>query len=78
MFQRLSDGIFVEKLSSSELLIHLPRSSEERKLFISVPYDKQWKAEADGIMLDISEVWDTFMLLTVPADITEISLSYHI
>ena len=76
-FAELSEGLTVTKISSSELYVSFPEKDMERKLLVTVPYDKGWKAYSDGSELTVSEIWDTFMVITVPPNVSDVRCVYH-
>ena len=76
-FAALSAGVQVLKKSSSELLIQIPVQKVERTLLVTIPFDKGWKAYDGKNELRISEIWDTFLSVSIPSGVSEITLSYH-
>ncbi len=77
LFSELSEGISVKKVSSSELKINLLQANEVRNLFLTVPYDKGWKAFAGNAELGVSEVLDAFLCVSIPPSVSELRLTYH-
>jgi len=51
-------------------------TAEETVLFTSIPYEKGWEAEIDGIKADISIGAEAFICLNLPAGEHTVSLSY--
>lgn len=46
-------------------------------LFTSVPYDKGWTVEVDGVKQETRKIFDTFLSVEIPEGTHEISMSYE-
>ncbi len=71
------DGIFVEKIKSSQIRITFPRTMEKKLLAIMLPYDKKWHAVSNKENIITMPLWETFLAAEIPAETSEIILSYR-
>lgn len=77
VFGNITRDIHVIKKSSSELLISFPKIAKEKVLLVTIPYDKRWHADTENTALTIDPVWNTFIGVQIPANISEIRLKYR-
>lgn len=73
----LIKDVKAERISSSHLRFHVPLSENTEDYLITVPYDKRWKATAEGKQLEISPFMDTFLTVSVPPETDGFEITYH-
>ena len=57
-------------------IAHVPRSDQERLLFISAMYRPEWSASSPSGPLSIHPIADAFLGVTVPPGVTDITVAY--
>ena len=75
MALRLADSVSLQ-VSNGRYVAHVPRSGQERLLFISAMYRPEWTASTAGGSLPVRPVADAFLGITVPPGVTDITVAF--
>jgi uncharacterized membrane protein YfhO len=75
MPMRLADSVTLQ-VSNGRYVAHVPRSDQERLLFISAMYRPEWTATTASGSLKITPVANAFLGVTVPPGVTDIAIAF--
>jgi hypothetical protein len=70
------DGDVDLQTFNGKYLAHVPRSDQERLLFISAMYRPEWSAETATASLPVHPVAGAFLGVTVPPGVTDIAIVF--
>jgi hypothetical protein len=70
------DGDVSLEASNGKYVAHIPRSNQERLLFISAMYRPEWTAKAATGALSVHPVANAFVGVTVPPGVTDITVAF--